>query len=83
MREKHPTMLSLVARMYHESKHKTIESWLKAERNTWGLRLVNLLLGMRRSWEDEDIEILRDSWIGIMAQALKSEKLVDAGEREI
>ena len=77
MREQHPTVLSLVARMYHDSNSKTIESWLLAERHIWGLKLVNFLLQMRRNWEDEDIEVLRESWVGIMAQALKSEKLVE------
>jgi len=78
LRDNHPTVLQMLAREYLSSASKRIEDWLKAERNTWGLRLVSLLLRMNIRWEEEDLELLRDSWVGIVASALKSEKLVDS-----
>jgi len=77
LREQHPTVLAMVARMFYESKSKTIEDWLKVERSTWGVRLVGLISQMRVNWEQEDRDLLRDSWVGIVVSALKAESLVD------
>ena len=83
LREHHCTVLSMVSKMYYESEHKTIEDWLRAERTTWGIRLISLLMQMRRRWEEEDIVLLQQSWVGIMASALKAENLVDSEPRKV
>ena len=80
LRHEHSSVLNCVSRIYHETKYRTIEEWLRVTSKTWGTKLMTLITHMPYRW---DLDMLNDVWLGIVARAMKEEGLVDPVARKL
>jgi hypothetical protein len=80
LKREHPSVLEVVANLFHATKYKTIEEWLGAEAHIWGVKLMTLITHMNYQW---DYVLLQESWLGIVSRALKDEGLVEQDGRKL